>query len=111
MCLLCGLMRTDAMFVCFFKQKTAYEIRSSDWSSDLCSSDLGSPDFPNLETEEVKQQDNPPDREQASDGTGRGPNSVASHRGSVEQTNFRSEARRVGKECVRTCRSRWWPYT
>src|SRR3546814_14851124 len=21
----------------------------------------------------------------------------------------RSEARRVGKECVRTCRSRWWP--
>src|SRR3546814_7802723 len=25
----------------FFKQKTAYEIRSSDWSSDVCSSDLG----------------------------------------------------------------------
>src|SRR3546814_10116608 len=24
----------------FFKQKTAYEIRSSDWSSDVCSSDL-----------------------------------------------------------------------
>src|SRR3546814_12059082 len=23
----------------------------------------------------------------------------------------RSEARRVGKECVRTCRSRWSPYT
>src|SRR3546814_14210319 len=23
---------------------------------------------------------------------------------------FRSEERRVGKECVRTCRSRWWPY-
>src|SRR3546814_14757188 len=22
----------------------------------------------------------------------------------------RSEERRVGKECVRTCRSRWWPY-
>src|SRR3546814_20546957 len=22
----------------------------------------------------------------------------------------RSEARRVGKGCVRTCRSRWWPY-
>src|SRR3546814_12655235 len=22
----------------------------------------------------------------------------------------RSEARRVGKECVSTCRSRWWPY-
>src|SRR3546814_10131950 len=26
--------------VCFFKQKTAYEMRSSDWSSDVCSSDL-----------------------------------------------------------------------
>src|SRR3546814_6651395 len=25
----------------FFKQKTAYEIRISDWSSDVCSSDLG----------------------------------------------------------------------
>src|SRR3546814_19080992 len=24
----------------FFKQKTAYEMRSSDWSSDVCSSDL-----------------------------------------------------------------------
>src|SRR3546814_16328342 len=23
---------------------------------------------------------------------------------------FRSEERRVGKECVRTCRARWWPY-
>src|SRR3546814_7994131 len=27
-------------FVFFFKQKTAYEMRISDWSSDLCSSDL-----------------------------------------------------------------------
>src|SRR3546814_5273830 len=29
------------MFICFvFKQKTAYEMRISDWSSDVCSSDL-----------------------------------------------------------------------
>src|SRR3546814_8720639 len=28
-------------FVFFFKQKTAYEMRISDWSSDVCSSDLG----------------------------------------------------------------------
>src|SRR3546814_2642537 len=28
------------MFFCFFKQKTAYEMRISDWSSDVCSSDL-----------------------------------------------------------------------
>src|SRR3546814_13765764 len=27
--------------ICFFKQKTAYEMRISDWSSDVCSSDLG----------------------------------------------------------------------
>src|SRR3546814_14665060 len=32
----------------FFKQKTAYEMRISDWSSDVCSSDLnlGTPDAP-----------------------------------------------------------------
>src|SRR3546814_6923177 len=29
------------VFVFFFKQKTAYEMRISDWSSDVCSSDLG----------------------------------------------------------------------
>src|SRR3546814_18692734 len=28
------------IFVFFFKQKTAYELRISDWSSDVCSSDL-----------------------------------------------------------------------
>src|SRR3546814_8290630 len=27
-------------FICLFKQKTAYEVRISDWSSDVCSSDL-----------------------------------------------------------------------
>src|SRR3546814_3303511 len=31
------------MFFFFFKQKTAYEMRISDWSSDVCSSDLGGP--------------------------------------------------------------------
>src|SRR3546814_956176 len=38
------LMDFDDVFVCcfffFFKQKTAYEMRISDWSSDVCSSDL-----------------------------------------------------------------------
>src|SRR3546814_1619604 len=32
--------------VLFFKQNTAYEMRISDWSSDVCSSDLGAADFP-----------------------------------------------------------------
>src|SRR3546814_18415983 len=33
------------MFVFFFKQKTAYEMRISDWSSDVCSSDLCAHNF------------------------------------------------------------------
>src|SRR3546814_5063821 len=32
------------MFLFFFKQKTAYEMRISDWSSDVCSSDLAKSD-------------------------------------------------------------------
>src|SRR3546814_1056057 len=32
------------IFVFFFKQKTAYEMRISDWSSDVCSSDLAKHD-------------------------------------------------------------------
>src|SRR3546814_5594255 len=35
------LMKTFFFF--FFKQKTAYEMRISDWSSDVCSSDLPRP--------------------------------------------------------------------
>src|SRR3546814_18550230 len=30
----------SSCYVCFFKQMTAYEMRISDWSSDVCSSDL-----------------------------------------------------------------------
>ena len=32
------------VFFFFFKQKTAYEIGTGDWSSDVCSSDLGGAD-------------------------------------------------------------------
>src|SRR3546814_3723227 len=35
----------DVVFFFLFKQKTAYEMRISDWSSDVCSSDLGSAQF------------------------------------------------------------------
>src|SRR3546814_2362689 len=35
-----GLHLVSCLFF-FFKQKTAYEMRISDWSSDVCSSDLG----------------------------------------------------------------------
>src|SRR3546814_9332400 len=37
--LLCVLL-VSIVFFFFFKQKTAYEMRISDWSSDVCSSDL-----------------------------------------------------------------------
>src|SRR3546814_7077346 len=33
-------------FIFFFKQKTAYEMRISDWSSDVCSSDLSARQYP-----------------------------------------------------------------
>ena len=33
-------MPASAKVVFFFKQKTAYEVVASDWSSDVCSSDL-----------------------------------------------------------------------
>src|SRR3546814_4858335 len=38
-----------SQIVFFFKQKTAYEMRISDWSSDVCSSDLSSFDPANIE--------------------------------------------------------------
>src|SRR3546814_6334580 len=37
---ICSLMCVYVCFHFFFKQKTAYEMRISDWSSDVCSSDL-----------------------------------------------------------------------
>src|SRR3546814_5873557 len=40
-----------AIYVFFFKQKTAYEMRISDWSSDVCSSDLsGNADSPSADS-------------------------------------------------------------
>lgn len=43
---------------------------------------------PNLEAETVKVQDNPYDRDQASDAPGRAVNSVGGHRSAVQQTDF-----------------------
>src|SRR3546814_2642406 len=86
----------------FFKQKTAYEMRISDWSSDVCSSDL---------TRGLRERF--PDRvlgtpisENAFAGLGGGLAMDGRYKPVVE----RSEERRVGKECVSTCRSRWSPY-
>src|SRR3546814_6092688 len=101
------------VFCCFFffNQKTAYEMRISDWSSDVCSSDLRLwcqwpvhealnvqvHFFLNkfvvklLTTTILKPRQN----------------LVRAH---AKTGATRSEERRVGKECVSTCRSRWSPY-
>src|SRR3546814_9387139 len=42
-----------AVGVCFFKQKTAYEMRISDWSADVCSSDLSLANLLSLDPDEV----------------------------------------------------------
>ena len=38
--LMCYILMVDFCCFFFFKQKTAYEIGTGDWSSDVCSSDL-----------------------------------------------------------------------
>src|SRR3546814_14476029 len=98
----------------FFKQKTAYEMRISDWSSDVCSSDLrpkGVFLIPTLQNPTAAVL--PDDRRDAVA-------AIVERHGMllVEDDIYRpfaddpprSEERRVGKECVSTCRSRWSPY-
>src|SRR3546814_6786501 len=81
----------------FFKQKTAYEMRISDWSSDVCSSDL-------VARRAIL-------RRQAEHLATRGDQrALAAGRDADALDVGRSEERRVGKECVSTCRSRWSPY-
>src|SRR3546814_2754509 len=94
----------------FFKQKTAYEMRISDWSSDVCSSDLV--DYLGLAT--LLTRDGEYARaEQALaniDPTAEGVDLIQYHTVRGLLALERSEERRVGKECVSTCRSRWSPY-
>src|SRR3546814_3741341 len=94
------------MFFFFFKQKTAYEIRISDWSSDVCSSDLY-----NCVKAPKECQNGPSwhysDTIRAYEAAACMLRTVAIHIGAAPR---RSEERRVGKECVSTCRSRWSPY-
>src|SRR3546814_8885793 len=101
------------MFFFFFKQKTAYEMRISDWSSDVCSSDLAQrsgPAFGRLWDEAnafLRQQGVACSWSRIS---AFNPASLASHARLGARIAGRSEERRVGKECVSTCRSRWSPY-
>src|SRR3546814_19098585 len=115
---MCGL-------ICFFffKQKTAYEMRISDWSSDVCSSDLraaasattagrgcaaASADRSLRRIRRFRAAGEGarrtfPDAEQQSRRRG-------DHLSLPLGSQRRSEERRVGQECVSTCSSRWSPY-
>src|SRR3546814_6344408 len=112
------------LVVFFFKQKTAYEMRISDWSSDVCSSDLTVARYVLYGL----------DRRHIALGqqgiyicqlvqrvAGVVVNVAAARRaiimGGNDEFAFvactaleRSEERRVGQECVSTCRSRWSPF-
>src|SRR3546814_5647545 len=119
----------------FFKQKTAYEMRMSDWSSDVCSSELTGTANGDAISPSTSASDQPGllvaricpyrgDRGARSSG----PNeaipsaanpgsryhavSVATNAGQVSTGTVvgRSEERRVGKEGVSKCRVRWAPY-
>src|SRR3546814_10621524 len=112
------------MLFVLFKHKTAYEMRISDWSSDVCSSDLSA----DTDSEVAVQVD------QAMLATTREPEPSVVSAGRLpggmkdlflldesEESEVyraipawlpdnRSEERRVGKECVSTCGSRWASY-
>src|SRR3546814_10613321 len=99
----------------FFKQKTAYEMRISDWSSDVCSSDLVAlKEFANQgQRAELKVGDEVEvylDRMEDKNGEAVLSREKARREEAWTQLEKRSEERRVGKECVSTCRSRWSPY-
>src|SRR3546814_2848844 len=98
--LFCSLFMFGSILLSFFfyfKQKTAYEVRISDWSSDVCSSDLLS------QSRRVRQ-------------VRRGAPRLGQEHYSWPSCFWaaaaigRSEERRVGKEGVSTCRSRWEPH-
>src|SRR3546814_14162428 len=87
-------------------------MRISDWSSDVCSSDLQPPE--RLRQSRAHQPvfirrpaigQPPRGVKHARLGTGH-----AFHHHQPQRMAGRSEERRVGKECVRTCRARWAAY-
>src|SRR3546814_18963605 len=104
-------------------------MRISDWSSDVCSSDLPRPFLAVCRRSLEADGQRAADRARGADlGVGRR-RTLGQRRGVatdiklveqvvdvdleiglVVEAEERSEERRVGKECVSTCRSRWWPY-
>src|SRR3546814_5976662 len=115
------------MYVVFFcKQKTAYEMRISDWSADVCSSDLANPSGRIADLRRSRRSASDSLRQYRADwlfGAVRwidaGADYLIEHPPpkclghdadegrAVSCASYRSEERRVGKEGVRTCGSRW----
>src|SRR3546814_19558993 len=112
----------------FFKQKTAYEMRISDWSSDVCSSDLlaraavhkrprfihnGRKAARNLGPARIGHHAIGAELVAAFLHGEKGRSTLAAtFRKRIElrdrrHVGIRLEKRRVGKECVSRCRSRW----
>src|SRR3546814_11443280 len=101
-------------------------MRISDWSSDVCSSDLlvaigalgvaVNDDLALEDRARLVVDDALEDlaaggvRHQVVDPRGVVAVLLAAHQVGAVQVAVRSEERRVGKECVSTCRSRWSPY-
>src|SRR3546814_13683572 len=97
----------------FFKQKTAYEMRISDWSSDVCSSDLEIARRAPMVDVIVGPQAYHRLPELIRAAVARGASAtdgVKDGSGTRTIDTDRSQERRVGKECVSRCRSRWSPY-
>src|SRR3546814_17138359 len=115
------------MLVFFFKQKTAYEMRISDWSSDVCSSDLvaqpvehedrafEAAQLAHREGQSVLSRIGGQAAKHRRSGGGVGayrcgePQQFLPMRRDMHQCDRRSEELRVGREFVSTCRSRWSP--
>src|SRR3546814_16311611 len=110
----------------FFKQKTAYDMRISDWSSDVCSSDLSVYESGKM-LRMAMRSDHKLNRLQQELPEGlladaawmeahgyssslRSQYVRAGWLTSPARRVYRSEERRVGTACVSQCRSRWSPY-
>src|SRR3546814_12113088 len=76
-------------------------MRISDWSSNVCSSDLDAGDFLDATLEHAE------GRRLGQHDAGRLRTDCGLQRFDLD---IRSEPRRVGNECVSTCRSSWSPY-
>src|SRR3546814_15429975 len=108
------------MLFVFFKQKTAYEMRISDWSSDVCSSDLyaqssgQAPVLIDSSVDSCTVFGSKFWRWMVCARNSRslnGRSSSACTSACVQSwSKSRSEERRDGKECVSKCRSRWEPH-